>query len=136
MLSLKRNRGIGLQTILSAKGADGIGTTVNVVNFKNIIIELATASSAALVVKIQASVSDVAPDFSAAASPSNHWTYIQVVDLISNLGIIGGTGITASGTDLLQLLELDVNGIKWVNMEVSGWSVGTITTKILTLTNQ
>ncbi len=136
MEPIKRNRGIGLQTILNAKGANGVGTATNVQNFKNIIIQLATASNAALTVKIQASISAAAPDFSAAASPSNHWTYIQVVDLISNLPIIGGTGITASGTDLFQLLELDVNGIRWINMEVSSWTVGTITTKILPLTNQ
>lgn len=112
-----------LQTVLDAKAANGIVTTKFIEDFKIAEIQLAmTGSSPTAVVKFQISNSDVAPDFSAAQSASNHWTYAESVDLDSGDPVNGATGYTASGTAVYKTVELNINGARWFNAIVSGYA--------------
>ena len=72
--------------ILDAKATTGIGNTIDVRDFRNCIVKIGTASSANLTVKAQGAVASAAtpntpPTFSSAQSVSNHWDYVQMVDL-------------------------------------------------------
>lgn len=72
--------------ILDAQAATGTGRVIDVRDFRNCVVKIGTASSANLTVKCQGAIASAAtpntpPDFSAAQSVSNHWDYIQMVDL-------------------------------------------------------
>jgi len=119
-----------LVTMLSAKAADGIGANINVTDFRHILLEFGTASSANMTVKFQGSLSDTAPDFSAAQSVSNHWDYIGVYDLQSGNIIAGDTGIALAAADDFRLLMVNTDGLKWVNAIVSSYVAGSVTVKV------
>lgn len=124
-----------LQTILSAKAATGIGTAQYIEDWKIVLLQFATASSANMTVKFQISYSDTCPDFSAAQSVSNHWDYVNVVDLQPGTAIAGDTGIALSGTDDFRNLELNTNGAKWLNAVVTAYAAGSVTVKMKGVNN-
>lgn len=122
---------------MDAKASDGIGTTALVNDYKNLTLALATASSADLVIKFQASIQETEPNFAAAASVSNQWDYVAVYDLQNPSSIIAGdTGITFSGTDDVRNLLVNVDGIKWLNAIISSHSVGSVTLTGIAYNNQ
>lgn len=118
-------------TILDAKAATGIGSTLNVEDYKHIVLAIGTASSANLTVKIQGSISDEAPTFSSAQSVSNHWDYVQCKDLEDQASLDGDTGFVVTGTDDFRLVEVNTNGLKWINANVTARSAGSVTIKAL-----
>lgn len=125
------------QSILTAQAATGTGTSVNVQDFQNIQLQVTTASSANLTIKIQGSMEDTAPDFSASASGTNAWTYISSYDLNDpTTVIIGSTGIAATGTDIFKNLLVNVDGLAWINVTVTARSAGSVTVKCLAFNNQ
>lgn len=124
-----------LETILDAKAATGIGTTLDVSQFKFIVLEVATASNAALTAKIQGSVSDARPTFSSAASVSNAWSYVAFYNYNSGSFVAGDTGIVYSGTDSVELITVNVDFLKWLNVNVTARSAGSITIKAIGVNN-
>lgn len=126
------NRDTKEYTILSAKAATGIGNTIAVEDFKNAVFSLATdgGGTANLTVKFQGSIQETAPDFSSAQSATNHWDYIEVVDLQDGAAIDGDTGIAKAGADDYRLLEANINGLKWLNAVVTARSAGSVTVKV------
>jgi hypothetical protein len=118
------------KTCLDEAVADGIGTPINVSDYRHVILQLGTTDSAAAVVKFQGSSSDDAPTFSATQTPTNHWDYIGVYDYEPADIIEGDTGITLSGADDTRTLMVNSDGIDWINAIVSSWSAGKITVKV------
>lgn len=120
------------KSILSAKAANGVGTTISgVSDFKNLELELTSASSANLTVKVQGSFAETAPDFSTAASATNPWFYVALYDLESPGAIINGsTGIVFAGTDAVYGLIANVDGLQHINAIVSGYAAGNATLKL------
>ena len=78
---------LNVKDILSAAAADGEGAPVLVEDFGDIVIDIATASSANGTIKIYGSISQDPPDFAAAQSVSNMYDTLQVVDLESRYKI-------------------------------------------------
>lgn len=120
-------------TILDAKGATGVGTTFNVEKFRHLVLSFATdgGGDAALTVKFQGSIQQAKPDFSAAQTVTNHWDYVQVVDLQSGSGIAGDTGVAVATADDYRLFEMNVNGLRWINARVTARTEGEVTVKAL-----
>ncbi len=138
-------RFLNRQNILNEAGATVTGNPINVRDFKNIQLEVATDSSASLTIKVQASLSDYVvgtnfqapPDFSSVATSTNRWDYVAVFDLIDPTTVIpGGTGITASGTDFVKNLLVNVDGIAWVCVTVTSYSAGAVTVDSISFNNQ
>jgi len=123
---------IPLRTILNNVGSVSTGETMNVEDFNHLILQLASdgGADANLTVKFQGSVSDEAPDFSAAQSVTNHWDYIQVVDLEDGSTIDGDTGFSFAGVDDYKNFELNINGLKWITASVTARTQGEVTVKI------
>ena len=117
--------------ILDAKAATGIGSYFDVRDYQHIVLSVGTASSANLTVKFQGSISDEAPNFAAAQSVSNHWDYVQCKDLEDQASIDGDTGFSVTGTDDFRLIEVNTNGLKWINAVVTVRSAGSVTVKAL-----
>ncbi len=79
--------------------------------------------------KIVGSNADSIPDFSAAASASNPWDYVQSIDLIDGSSIAGGTGITSVTVTSVRNLETNTNAFKWIGIILSNVTAGAITVK-------
>lgn len=118
-------------TILDAKGANWVWTNLLVQDFRNCVLSFATdgGEDAALTVKFQWSIQETAPDFSAAQSVTNMWDYIEVIDLQSGSAIDWDTWIAVSTADDYRLLEMNINGLKWINAIVSSRTAWEVTIK-------
>lgn len=126
-----------LRTILSDAASASTGVAINVEDFRNVVFQVATdgGGDAALTVKFQGSVSDDAPDFSAAQSDSNHWDYINVKDYEDDATIEGDTGLVISSADDYRNLEANVNGLKWVCATITARTQGELTVKVKAYNN-
>jgi hypothetical protein len=123
--------------ILSAKAATGTGKSFDVRAFKNVQLQVSTAGTSTLTVKIQASLSDVAPDFSAAASTTNPWDYVACYDLSAPSSIINGaTGFATTGTDICKNVLVNIDGITWLNATVTAYIGGNATVTAVVFTNE
>lgn len=107
-----------------------IGKSIFIQDFTHAILALSFVTTPTMTVKIQGSIEETCPDFSAAQSASNHWDYIDIIDLQNGTSIDGDTGVACTGTADYRLFEINVNGLRYVNAIISGWSAGTVTLKI------
>jgi len=122
---------VPLQVILNEAVANGVGTPINVGMFNTVMLQVGSTNSGACVLKVQGSISNDVPAFGTAASVTNHWDYVETYDLMSATELVGDTGLTFSGTDANNIRNLMVNvaNLKWINVEVSGYSAGKVTVK-------
>jgi len=123
-----------LNTIFSAQAATGTGTIINVEDWEKILVEIATASSANLTVKLQGSLSDVRPDFSAAQTAANMWDYLSFEDsdeVTSNAPTVtaGSTGFAVAGTDAFKNMVVKTSGLKWLCATVTARAAGSVNVK-------
>ena len=84
-----------------------------------------------MTVKFQGSIQITQPDFSSAQSVSNHWDYIQGIDLEDGSALDGDTGFVVAGTDDFKIYEVNVNGLRWFDATVTARSAGSVTVKVL-----
>ena len=112
--------------LLSAKAATGIDKVMEVSDFRHLVLAIDSAGNATFTLKVQGSIQTAMPDFAAAQSPTNQWTYLQSIDLADQSAVNGGTGIPATGTDIHRMLEINTNGVKWVTVNVTAYTGGTI----------
>lgn len=127
--------------ILDAKATTGIGNTIDVRDFRNCIVKIGTASSANLTVKAQGAVASSAtpntpPTFSSAQSVSNHWDYVQMVDLQNGAAVDWDTGFVVTGTDDFRQFEMNINSLDYINFNVTARSAGSVTVEIVVTDNQ
>ena len=123
-------RTVTRQQVLSAAAAvTASGNVINVTDFKNVVIALATAGGATATAKIKGAVltpGETEPNFANAASAANHWAYVNSFDLESNAAVSGTTGYSAAGTDVVKLVKVNVDGLDRLTVEVSARSAGTV----------
>lgn len=113
--------------VLTAGAAVGSGAVLDVSDYDVVVLAINTASSANLTIKIQGSIADTAPTWGSAASPSNQWDYVQMKDLEDGSSVDGDVGVAPAGTDDQRHFEVNVNGLKWLNVIVTAYSAGTVT---------
>ena len=123
-------------TILDAKAATGIGKAIKCQDYKYAVLSFATSDSANLTVKFQGAISDgstegSAPNFAGAQSVANMWDYVEVIDLEDGSAIDGDTGIALSGTDDYRLLQMNIDGLKYLNARVTAYIAGKVTVKVV-----
>ena len=124
-------------TILDAKAVAGAGIAIPCEDFRHAIFFVATdgGSDAALTLKFQGSIGkdigvvnrDTAPAFASAASVTNMWDYIEVIDLESGAAIDGDTGISVATADDYRQLEANINGLKFLCARVTARTEGEVT---------
>ena len=103
------------------------GVPVNVEHFRNVCFQLFSSGSANFTVKFAISYSTIQPNFAAAASATNVWSYVQVKDLQNpGTGINGTTGIVYSGTDAVTSCEVNTDYIRWFCPIITAQSAGHI----------
>lgn len=126
--------------IFIGAAANGAGISQLVNDFKNIQIDFATSGSANMIVRVQGSFmspESAGPNFAIAPSVTNRWDYIGFFDLQDSRSLIkGDDGIVLTGTDDFLNLLVNVDGIVWVNMEISSFVAGALTTTAIVYNNQ
>ena len=124
-------------TILNTKAATGAGVAIQCEDYRHAIFFFATdgGSDAALTVKFQGSLGkgrtnenmEIAPAFGSAASLTNMWDYIEVIDLVDGSAIDGDTGVAVATVDDYRMLEANINGLKYINARVTARTEGEVT---------
>lgn len=103
---------------------------MNVIDYRHIEMAIDTTNSASMTIKVQGSIADSMPDFSSAASATNQWSYIQLIDLADQSTIAGATGLVLAGTDTHRLFEVNTNGLSWVCAVVTARVAGNVTVQV------
>ena len=124
--------------IFNAKSTTGTGNVIELSDFRHIVIVLTSQGNANGTVKLAGSyaesIDDV--DFSTAASATNEWDYIAAYNLQNPSSIIpGDTGITYSGTDNVEHLLVNVDGVKFLTLNITAISAGSFNAKVVAYSN-
>lgn len=118
----------------SAATATGTATKkLDCRDFRNQIFIICGADTPTANVKIKGSAQEDV-DFSAAASSTNRWDYIQTVNLQSRAAVAGDTGVTVVAG--VEQVEANNNTMKWMTAEISAISGGNVTVYAIQSTNE
>lgn len=111
-------------------------------DYRNAIFSFGTTGTATLTVKFAGSVGKVVttepdmPNFGATVSPTNPYTYLQVINLDTGATLNGATGIVVAGTDVNISYEANVNAMKFFAPVLQSWTQGAITMKMYLTDNE
>lgn len=105
------------------------GKIIDVSDFSTVVFKVATdgGGTAAMTVKCAGSLSDSAPDFAASQTVSNHYDYIDLIDLQDNASVDGDTGFVVATADDYRTFELNVGGMKYVTFVITAGTAGQVT---------
>ena len=122
------------RTVMSEVVTSTVGNTMNVADFAFISWTVAT-DAASGTLKFACSMSDTAPVFSASQSVTNRWDYVDVIDYEDDASIDGDTGLTLANTSDVRQFVMDNVNFRWCTTNLSSWTAGTTTVKLLGTTN-
>ena len=98
-------------------------------DFRHAVLTMHTASSANFTAKVQISnQSDV--DFEVAASATNRWELVQLVDKEDGSTIDGDTGFAPAGTDDNRQFAINQDGGGLVCIDIYAWTAGTLDARV------
>ena len=110
-------------------------------NFVNAILQVGTTGTATTTVKVAGSLGKPEsqkssprydyPNMGATVSPSNPYTFLQIINLDTAAAVNGATGIVVAGADINNTYEVNINAIKYLTVIPVTWSAGAITIKLL-----
>ena len=100
-------------------------------DFRHLGLSWYTANSADFTIKIQMSRQEDV-DFESAASATNRWSYVQVIDNDTGATVDGATGISpvVAGTDENKEFDINLDGVMWICADVTTWVAGTIDLRV------
>lgn len=104
-------------------------------DFQNIGLSLIGSNTAVMTIRVRASLQDLPPDFTSASVLGNEWQYVQLKNMKTNAYYNGDVGYVMASDETVQL-ELNLAGITWCAVEVSGYATGTLDAQFLFKDNQ
>lgn len=105
-----------------------ISKIINVADADHVVIAIDTEDSFAAKIQFAGSIADDAPDLVAAQAYDNQYEFVESKDLEDSTTLIDGDGgITASGTDIHRMVEINTNHITHLAIVLSSWTAGKIT---------
>tara|TARA_R100000656_G_scaffold61464_1_gene47453 strand:+ start:110 stop:511 length:402 start_codon:yes stop_codon:yes gene_type:complete len=123
-----------LQTILSAAGATGSGTAVNVAPYQHILVSIASDNSADLTVKCQGSLADEAPAWGSTPAVGVDWDLLGMQHLDNGSILSGDTGLVIA-TDSVFYYMVNTDAMNFINFDVTAWVAGDVTVKVRAFNN-
>lgn len=117
----------GINTILNAASANGVGVILDVEDYKAVIMQVATSGNATATIKFAISMSATKPNFAIAPSITNQYDYVQLNWLNNDSSNPGANGVVVAGTDIVKIFEVNTNYVKWICPIISGYSAGAVT---------
>ena len=124
------------QTVLSAVAATGAGNYIRTESARHKLLRVSTSGMGAgdsIVVKVQASDAETAPDFDSASSLTNPWEYVDCKSLEDTSDVDGDGGIIINDADDTRRFEVNDNGARWITCNVTTLSDTSNTTVTATL---
>ena len=131
-------RTIQRQFLLNARATTGIDTNpytklpyMVVTPFDHLLITIASASSGNFSVKLKGgtldTVTGAVPDFSAAQSATNRWSYVEMINKDDQTDVVkGSTGVVATGTDICKSYAVNSDVFDVIALDVTARSAGTV----------
>ena len=135
-----------LQTNIAGSGG-GAGSSgvlvkspkiIPVQDFRNALLTVITSGTSTMTAKVAGSLGipvelqagmnstgDI-PLMGGTISKSNPYSFLNLVELDSNTNITGSTGIVVPGADIQKTYEVNINGMKYINLVVTAWTAGVI----------
>lgn len=117
-----------LMPVLTSTSTNGAGTKIDVGLYRGVACAMDTERTSSYTLKFAGSLSDTAPDFNSAASVSNQWDYIEVVDVEDGNTIDGDTGLTYVNQEDHRMFEVNTNRLNWLTAILSSVTQPTTTT--------
>jgi hypothetical protein len=117
--------------IFTAAAAAATGKAHLLEGYDKAIFSLKTATSANFTLKFQGSWEETKPDFSSAASATNPWIYLNVINRDSGASVAGSTFVASAGTDMIMDYEINGSIPRWVCATISAQSAGTLTLDVI-----
>lgn len=108
--------------VLNAKNSTGAGNSIDVEDSRHPVLVIATSGMGAgdtITVKVQGSIMTDPVDFDAAKSVSNLWDYVACKDMENGADIEGAIGLTFSGANDVKMLAVNVDGMKWLTLNIT-----------------
>lgn len=112
-------------------------------DFTNATLQVSTSGTATTTIGVAGSqgnptvtIHGDTPIFGATISPSNPYSFINIIDLNDGSSISGATGVVVAGTDITKNYELNINELKYTTLIPVSWTAGAITAKIILTNNQ
>jgi hypothetical protein len=104
---------------------------VQVADFRDITLSFDSdgGGDAALTAKVVGSIQRNPPDFAAPQGPDNQYSYLQMIRLSDSVEVDGGTGVVLAASDINEMFEANVNGVKWLSVVLSGGTEGELTVR-------
>lgn len=101
---------------------------LNCKDYRNAILTIVAANSAAATIKVYWSSLDARPDLDNAVSATNIYSTIESVNLNDGIKTDWGTWIVFAGTDdWVTTYEVNVNGLNWIWVEMTARTAGDVT---------
>lgn len=107
--------------------ANGAMKTLFCKDFKHLTFTITASSSFAGTIAILGTEQEAVPTITSAASATNQYSPIQVVDLDNDSPTNGSTKLVYAGaSDGTKTYEINSNVLQWVGFLVSGYSAGSV----------
>lgn len=100
------------------------GHALLVRGFRHLVFDFIGTDTAVYTLNIQGSNSEDKPNFENAASLTNRWDYVQVIDLENATTIDGDVGIAVIANEKGRQFEVNTNGITWLCANITAWTTG------------
>jgi len=104
------------------------GVKMDVLDYETVVCSVDWDQTATATLKFVGSLAEEAPNFTALASSTNQFDYLQVVDLEDGSPIDGDTGISVAGGTDHRMVEFNTNGLNWATVLLDR-TTGTTTVK-------
>ena len=127
-----------LLEVFASKAATGVGNWILCEGYRHLTASLDFDGNANLTVKCVGSIGkgkDIdgtendSPTATSAQTDENSYDYIEMIDLQSGSDINGDTGIAVTSADH-RLVNVNTDGLKWVNFYITARSAGAATARI------
>ena len=107
-------------------------------DFQHVILAVDTdgGGDAAMTVKVVGSLQDNPPDYAQPQSPTNQYSFLQILDLDGEVATDGSTGIILAAADVNKQYEVNVNGMQWIAVIPVTGTQGEITVTARLYNNQ
>lgn len=123
-------------TLLDAQAALGSsGKVFSGEGLENLYLQLNGDNTSVLTVTFRGSLQEVAPDFTIAASPTNVYEDLAVVDLESGLVIAGGTGVALAANSVRMFTLNMQNPPTHLAAVVTSYTTGDVTCQVVATNN-
>ena len=112
------------------------GVILDTTDYRHVECSVDWDEAATSTIKFAGSLAETAPDFTAAASSTNQYDFIQMADIEDGSSIDGDTGVSVAGGTDHRMFEANLNGATWFTAVQTYTSGASSTVKCRLFTNQ